>query len=83
MRGPRRERRLSASSGGVRADGEDVVVENVGYVVAGLALHVLGSQWLVSGAVYFAKWFGVIEVVASLTIVAAGTSLPEFAARWY
>ncbi len=52
---------------------------NVGLVLAGLALLVLGSQWLVDGAVAFARWFGVSEVVVSLTIVAAGTSLPEVA----
>lgn len=48
-------------------------------VAAGLALLVLGSQWLVSGAVSFARWVGINEVVVSLTIVAAGTSLPEVA----
>ena len=52
---------------------------SVGYVVAGLALLVLGSQWLVEGAVEFAQWLGVGEVVVGLTIVAAGTSLPEVA----
>jgi len=51
----------------------------LGYVLAGLALLVLGSQWLVDGAVQFAQWLGVSEVVVGLTIVAAGTSLPEVA----
>jgi len=49
-------------------------------IVAGLALLVLGSHWLVAGAVVFAKWLGVSETVIGLTIVAAGTSLPEVAA---
>lgn len=53
--------------------------KNLGFVVAGLALLVLGSQWLVAGAVQFAQWLGVSEVVIGLTIVAAGTSLPEVA----
>jgi cation:H+ antiporter len=48
-------------------------------VLAGLGLLVLGSRWLVSGAIEFARWMGVSEVVVSLTIVAAGTSLPEVA----
>ena len=48
-------------------------------VVVGLALLVLGSQWLVDAAVTFARWLGIGEVVVGLTIVAAGTSLPELA----
>ena len=52
---------------------------SVGFVAAGLALLVLGSQWLVDSAVQFAQWLGVSEVVVGLTIVAAGTSLPEVA----
>lgn len=46
-------------------------------VVAGLALLVLGSRWLVEGAVSFAGALGVSELIVGLTIVAAGTSLPE------
>lgn len=49
-------------------------------VVAGLALLVLGSRWLVGAAVAFAQAFGIGELVIGLTIVAAGTSLPEVAA---
>jgi cation:H+ antiporter len=52
----------------------------VGLVVAGLAALVLGSQWLVQAAVGFARALGVSDVVIGLTIVAAGTSLPEVAA---
>ena len=48
-------------------------------VAAGLSLLVLGSRWLVGAAVSFAKGFGVSELVIGLTIVAAGTSLPEVA----
>ncbi len=51
----------------------------IGLVVAGLAMLVLGSKWLVDGAVAFATWAGLSEVVVGLTIVAAGTSLPEVA----
>ncbi|MBX3637973.1 MAG: calcium/sodium antiporter, partial [Rubrivivax sp.] len=49
-------------------------------VLAGLALLVGGSQALVGAAVVFAKALGVSDVVIGLTIVAAGTSLPEVAA---
>lgn len=52
---------------------------NIGFVLAGLALLVLGSRWLVEGAVSMATTFGVSQLVIGLTIVAAGTSLPEVA----
>ena len=45
----------------------------------GLALLVLGAHWLVEGAVTIARSIGVSEVIIGLTIVAAGTSLPELA----
>jgi cation:H+ antiporter len=49
-------------------------------VAAGLVLLVIGSGWLVDGAVVFARWMGVSELVIGLTVVAVGTSLPEIAA---
>jgi cation:H+ antiporter len=49
-------------------------------IVAGLVLLVFGSRWLVAAAVSIAQSFGVSELVIGLTIVAAGTSLPEVAA---
>jgi cation:H+ antiporter len=49
------------------------------YVAAGLALLVLGSRWLVAGAVGLARTFGMSDLVVGLTIVAAGTSAPEVA----
>jgi cation:H+ antiporter len=49
-------------------------------VVAGLALLVGGSTALVGASVAFAKALGISDVVIGLTIVAAGTSLPEVAA---
>ena len=52
-------------------------VLNLTLVAAGLALLVLGSRWLVDSAVSFAQYLGVSELVIGLTIVAAGTSLPE------
>jgi cation:H+ antiporter len=52
----------------------------VALIVAGLALLVLGSEWLVGAAVAFAGILGVSDVVIALTIVAAGTSMPEVAA---
>ena len=51
----------------------------VGLIVIGLALLVLGSDWLVTSSVIIAKALGVSDVVIGLTIVAAGTSIPEVA----
>jgi cation:H+ antiporter len=48
-------------------------------VIAGLALLVLGSRWMVNSAVEIAKIFGVSDLVIGLTIIAVGTSLPEVA----
>ena len=48
-------------------------------ILGGLGLLVLGSRWLVDGATTFAMALGVSELVVGLTIVAAGTSLPELA----
>ncbi|MDP3036370.1 MAG: calcium/sodium antiporter [Rhodocyclaceae bacterium] len=51
----------------------------IALIIAGLAMLVLGSHWLVEGAVAFARLFGVSELIIGLTIVAIGTSLPELA----
>jgi len=48
-------------------------------IVAGLGLLVLGSNWLVDAAVAFARVLGVSDLVIGLTIIAAGTSMPEVA----
>ncbi len=50
---------------------------NAAIAVAGLVLLVAGSRLLVESATAFAAWLGVSEVIIGLTIVAAGTSLPE------
>ena len=52
---------------------------NIFLVVAGLALLILGARWLVSSAVALATAFGLSELIIGLTIVAAGTSMPEVA----
>lgn len=52
---------------------------NAGLIVIGLGLLVLGSRWLVNGAVAMAQVLGISELIIGLTIVAAGTSLPEVA----
>jgi cation:H+ antiporter len=49
------------------------------FVTAGLAMLVFGGEWLVGAAVAIAAAAGVDETTIGLTIVAAGTSLPEVA----
>lgn len=49
------------------------------FIAGGLAMLVIGSNWMVDGAVALAKWLHVSDVLIGLTIVAAGTSLPEVA----
>ncbi|NIP79675.1 MAG: calcium/sodium antiporter, partial [Gemmatimonadetes bacterium] len=55
------------------------VAANAAMTVLGLLLLVLGSRWLVQGALAMAESLGVPDLVVGLTIVAAGTSLPELA----
>ena len=56
------------------------IIFSIGLVAVGLVLLVAGSDWFVKGAIAMARWLGVPEVIIGLTIVAAGTSLPEVAA---
>lgn len=48
-------------------------------IVGGLAVLIFASQLLVDNAVSIAKELGLSEAVIGLTIVAAGTSMPELA----
>ena len=47
------------------------------FIAVGLALLIAGSHFLVAGAVRLARGFGISEAIIGLTIVAAGTSMPE------
>ncbi|MBF0327510.1 MAG: calcium/sodium antiporter [Alphaproteobacteria bacterium] len=59
-------------------DRKGAIVQPILIAMGGLALVALGGTFLVDGAVAIAKSFGVSEAVIGLTIVAVGTSLPEF-----
>jgi cation:H+ antiporter len=48
-------------------------------IAVGLVMLVAGANWLVDAAVTMARALGVSELVIGLTIIAAGTSLPEVA----
>jgi cation:H+ antiporter len=65
---------------GTPAVGDGRIAVAAGLVLAGLGALVLGATWFVDAAVGLARHFGVSELVIGLTIVAAGTSLPEVAA---
>ena len=53
--------------------------KDVMYIVGGLVILIFASNLLVNNAVSIAQELGVSEAVIGLTIVAAGTSLPELA----
>lgn len=52
---------------------------NLVLIAVGLATLVVGSRWLVQGAVTLAEALGVGSLIIGLTVIAAGTSLPEVA----
>lgn len=52
---------------------------NISLILLGLGILVIGSKWLVNSSVELARHFGISDLVVALTIVAAGTSLPEVA----
>lgn len=49
------------------------------FILVGLGMLVVGANWLVNGAIAFARYVGLSELIIGLTIVAVGTSLPEIA----
>jgi cation:H+ antiporter len=51
----------------------------LGLIVVGLAMLIVGSNFLVGSASDLARSLGVSDLVIGLTVVAAGTSLPELA----
>ncbi|MBT3397763.1 calcium/sodium antiporter [archaeon] len=46
-------------------------------IILGLVGLYYGGQWVVGGAVFIAKQFGLSEFLISATVIAIGTSLPE------
>lgn len=47
-------------------------------IIVGFVALVKGADWLVDGASAIAKRFGISDLVIGLTVVAFGTSMPEF-----
>lgn len=56
-----------------------IIGKQCGLIVLGLIFCVFGAGWLLDSAVVLARALGISELVIGMTIVAAGTSLPEVA----
>ncbi|MBQ6790049.1 MAG: calcium/sodium antiporter [Paludibacteraceae bacterium] len=48
------------------------------FIIFGFVALVKGADWLVDGASAIAKQFGISDLIIGLTVVAFGTSMPEF-----
>lgn len=86
VRSPRKATGEAVAAAAVTADAADAAgapsprggrARLVAIAVVGLAVLVVGGQFLVEGAVGVARAIGMSERVVGLTIVAVGTSLPE------
>lgn len=75
----RRDEAVDKGQPDIEAKEEQSITRNIIYIVSGLILLGVGSNWLVNGAVETAKFFGVSDLLIGLTIVSIGTSLPELA----
>jgi cation:H+ antiporter len=74
------EAEFGSKESSVEAKQPKKVLMSLVLIAAGLAILVFGSDMLVKAAITLARGWGVSELVIGLTIVAAGTSLPEVAA---
>lgn len=55
-------------------------LQEIGFLIGGVAMLVVGANFMVEGSVQIALSIGVSELVIAVTLVAFGTSLPELAA---
>ena len=62
----------------VEAGNKDTLLKDIILLVIGAALIAIGADLLVDNAIIIAEKLGVSQKVIGLTIVALGTSLPEF-----
>ena len=53
--------------------------KDIALVLGGVAMLVIGANWLVDGAITMARYLGINELIIGLTVIAVGTSLPELA----
>lgn len=64
---------------GQKAHTRRQIIAQILLCATGLLMLIAGSHCLINACVTIARWLGVSELVIGLTIVAAGTSLPEVA----
>lgn len=60
-------------------EGDLKSLKALAYVVAGIAMLILGGDLTVTGAISIAKSLGISEAIISVTIIAFGSSAPELA----
>lgn len=58
--------------------GPKTMVLSVVMAAVGIAVTIYGARFLVSGAIELAKSYGISDTIIGLTVVAVGTSMPEF-----
>lgn len=62
----------------VQSNGQELTqTKSIWYILAGLAILIVGGQVSVYASVELAKVFGISDRIIGLTIIAVGTSLPE------
>ena len=68
------------------SDNKNIIDENPSklwmlylFIFSGIALLSFGANLFIKGAIDIARYFGIIEIVIGMSIVALGTSLPELA----
>ena len=53
------------------------MIADILWILAGLVMILVGSDWLVDGASGIARRYGISEFIIGMTIVGIGTSMPE------
>lgn len=53
------------------------MILDIGLILLGLVMILVGSDWLVEGASGIARKYGISEFIIGMTIVGIGTSMPE------
>lgn len=79
IRMSRRDGKAREAEGQVKPEPVGTVWGNLLWIALGLGALVLGSRFLVNSSIDIARALGLSETIIGLTIVAAGTSLPELA----
>jgi len=73
-------KQLSSDPADVKVDHKPMSPQKIwGLIIVGLAGLVMGGQLVVANAIEIATALGISEKIIGLTIIAAGTSLPELA----